>query len=245
MEKSGLSTANLDIVYFVKEGVRNDELRYSLRSVCENMAYKRIWIYGGCPNDIIPDFRARIVQEGETKWDRVRNMFKMVCENKEITDDFILFNDDFFVMKPTSKLIPLWRCSLEEHVELSKAAGFRKRNPYADILEACRKILEEGGFTQHSYELHTPFIYNKARLLKILEEYPDAHCTRTLYGNIYNIGGQQSDDVKAFSETPNFDYRESQFISTDDSIVNINNSVWRYIKGRFPKRCKYERGLFF
>lgn len=235
-----MKTDKLDIVYFVKDGIRNEEFRYSLRSVCANMAYNRVWVYGGCPFNIVPDFRVRVEQEGKTKWDRVRSMFRMVCENREVTDDFILFNDDFLVMQPTNELTPAWRCPLTEHVELSKGASFRGRNPYADILEECRLVLEKEGASQYSYELHTPFVFNKAKLLALLDKHPDIHCTRTLYGNLYNIGGRQSNDIKIFTVVPDFDYKSVQFLSTDDSTVNINNDVWRWIKSRFPKKCKYE-----
>ena len=38
-----------DVVYIVKEDPRNEELRYSIRSVCENFPVRNIWIFGYCP----------------------------------------------------------------------------------------------------------------------------------------------------------------------------------------------------
>lgn len=221
----------MDIVYFVKDGVRNEELRYSIRSVCQNMPFKRIWIFGGCPKNIVPDVRIRVAQEGKTKWDRVRNMFLMACENKELSDDFILFNDDFFVMKPVDKITPWYRSSLEEHIKVL-APG-----PYRNLL---KQVSEELGSDAKSYEVHTPFIFNKKKLLKLIKETPELHCTRTMYGNLNKIGGEQHHDIKVFGPKPGFNYREELFLSTDDGTTTPNHDVWRYIQAQFKTKCEYE-----
>jgi hypothetical protein len=229
-----MDTAPLDIVYFVKDGTKNEELRYSIRSVCQNMPFNRIWIFGGCPQNIVPDVRVRVAQTGKTKWDRVRNMYKMVCENKEITDNFIMFNDDFFVMKPTDHLEPLYRCTLSEHIKILEPI---RPTPYSRLLRDCRETLTGEPL---SYELHVPFIFNKNKLLSMLEAFPMQHCARTMYGNMYNIGGKRSNDVKIFSVNPGFDYKNSRFLSTDDPIVNINNDVWRWLTKQLTKKSRFE-----
>ena len=175
-----MDTAEFDIVYFVKDKPRNEELRYSLRSVDANMPHKRVWIFGGCPTNIIPDVRVRVDQVGKTKWDRVRNMYRMVCENKEITDNFIMFHDDFFVMKPTDCIIPLYRCTLDEHIKILEPQG---PTAYSKLLRGCRDVIK--GDIALSYEVHTPFIFNKELLLNVLNAFPDCHVIRSIYGNLY------------------------------------------------------------
>lgn len=229
-----MDTADLDIVYFVKDRMYNEELRYSLRSVDTNMPHKRVWIFGGCPINIVPDIRVRVDQVGKTKWDRVRNMYKMVCENKEITDDFIMFNDDFFVMQPTDHLDPMYRCSLKEHIKILES---HKPSAYSKLLRDCRETLTGEPL---SYELHIPFIFNKKKMLKMLNSFPSQHCTRTMYGNIYKIKGERSNDPKIFNSKPAFDYKNSQFLSTDDPVININNDIWRWLQKQFPKKSRFE-----
>ena len=229
-----METKDLDIVYFIKDGVRNEEFRYSLRSVCENMPFKRIWVFGGCPKNIVPDIRIRVEQEGKTKWDKVHAMFKMAAENKELSDNFILFNDDFFVMKPVDKIETIHRGLMEDHV---KVLG---KGPYATMLTGIGEELKSRGLTTYSYELHTPFIFNKKKLLKLLNDNPDLRCTRTMYGNTYKIGGKRASDVKIFSSKPNFDYKSTTFLSTDDPVINTNNEAWRWIQKQFPHICEYE-----
>ena len=211
-----------------------------MRSVEKNMPHKRVWIFGGCPPNIVPDVRIRVEQQGKTKWDRVRNMFKMACENKELTDNFILFNDDFFIMQPTGRIDPMYRGTLEEYAAIIEKNFWNRQTSYTKILRECDAELERLGTTRFAYELHIPFIFNKERVLQIIQDYPNQHCTRTFYGNLYNIEGEKRSDVKVFNDHPAFDYKESQFLSTDDSVVNINNNVWRYIKKQFDKRSKWE-----
>lgn len=234
-----MNTADLDIVYFVKDGFfKNEELRYSLRSVAKNMPHRKVWIFGGAPVNILPDVRIKTKQEGRTKWDKVRAMFLLACNSKDLTDDFILFNDDFFIMKPTDKIEPVYRCPLDKHIEILEK--FRPTE-YSRLLRDCLNTLKGKGVKQPlSYELHTPFIFNKEKLKKILDEFPDQHCTRTIYGNIYGIGGERMNDIKMFTDKPEFDYKKSQFLSTDDSMVNINNDAWRYIRDSFKNKSEFE-----
>lgn len=231
-----MNTADLDIVYFVKDGMYNDELRYSLRSVDANMPHKRVWIFGGCPVNVVPDIRVRVDQVGKTKWDRVRNMYKMVCENKEVTDNFIMFHDDFFVMRPTNHLTPLYRCTLDEHIKILES---KRPTAYSKLLRNCREAIK--GDVALSYELHTPFIFNKEWLSGVLGAFPGYHAIRTIYGNLYYAGqSERSNDPKVFDSKPTFDYKNSQFLSTDDPVINVNNDIWRWLQKQFPKKSRFE-----
>ena len=57
----------VDIVYILKNDIDSDELRYSLRSVCENFPCRRVIFIGGCPKDIVPDVYIPHEQIGHTK----------------------------------------------------------------------------------------------------------------------------------------------------------------------------------
>lgn len=231
-----MDAKDLDIVYFVKDGTKNEELRYSLRSVCQNIPFKRVWVFGGCPQNIVPDVRVRVDQTGKTKWDKVRNMYRMVCENKEITDNFIMFHDDFFVMKPTDRIIPLYRCTLDEHIKILEPQG---PTAYSKLLRGCRDAIK--GDIALSYEVHTPFIFNKELLLNVLNAFPDCHAIRTIYGNLYYAGqSERSNDVKIFNSKPAFDHKNSRFLSTDDPIVNINNDIWRWLRKQLSRISRFE-----
>ena len=235
-----MDTAELDIAYFVKDTPTNEELRISLRSVAKNMPHRRVWIFGGHPKGIVPDVYIKVNQRGKTKWDRVHTMFRMACENKELTDDFIMFNDDFFVMQPTDHLGISYRCGLEDHIKILEGKFNNKPSEYTRLLRHSLAELEQLGLPTLSYEIHTPFLFNKQQLLRMLNEHPDWRSTRTMYGNFYNIGGEKSKDVKIFSSKTELDYKNLRFLSTDDSVVNINNDLWRYIRNQFKGKSEFE-----
>lgn len=234
-------TENLDVVYFVKAYPSND-LKYSIRSVAKNLEFNKLWIYGGKKYEIKPDGYVRIMnQKGATKWDKVRNMYSLVCQNDEITEDFILFHDDFFVLKPIKSLDYEYRCSFEEHIKkLKEKYGYVP--PYAQLLIEAKRLLEKENKTTYSYELHTPFIFNRKKLLKILRLYPKAHCIRSIYANYYEVGGKKANDVKIKS----LDYKKINevmndwdFVSTSD-VSFENGNIGRYLKDKFKIKSRFE-----
>lgn len=232
----GMKTGNLDIVYFVKESVSNEELRYSLRSIEKNFPHHRVFIYGGAPEWLAPGHHIAIKQEGTRKYDRVQSMFRDVCLNDAITEDFVLMNDDFFVMKKTTTLKPAYRCALSEHIKSIK--GEFGANTYSHILQQANDELGTY-YGQKSYELHIPMVINRHKMLEILGAFPGVHAIRSLYGNYHSIGGKQMDDVKVYEMAQQFD-KNSQFLSTDD-VVFIKHPVGDFIRKKFDKPSRFER----
>lgn len=224
----------MDAVYFVRPG-DNEELRYSLRSIHNLTGVRKVWIVGSCPEWCKPDGYIHVDQVGNTKWDRVKNMYYGVCENPEISDDFILMNDDFFILRPT-EVKPCYRSSLYKHiVENELKFGFRV-NSYARELLGCLAVLKGAGAPVKSYELHIPIVFNKKKLLTILKKYPEVHATRSLYYNLYELGGKRMDDVKVTTPGP---FEEPDiFLSTSDE--SFDGMVGDYIKKRFKEKSPYE-----
>ena len=83
-----------DIVYFVKDAEKNEELVYSLRSVDKNFPHNKVWFFGGCPNSLKPDVHVPVVQDKGSKYQNVREMIWCAINNPDLSDDFYLFNDD-------------------------------------------------------------------------------------------------------------------------------------------------------
>lgn len=236
-----MKTKSLDIVYFVSAFPKND-LRYSIRSVAKNLKFNKLWIYGGKKNDIKPDGYVRIMnQKGATKWDKVRSMYKEVCLNDNITENFILFHDDFFIMKPVTEIKPEYRGTFEAHISVLEASFGNRLTEYTKILKHASETLLKANKSNLSYELHKPFIFNRKKLLYILNKYPQEHCIRSIYANYYELGGIKTYDVKIFNQYPQFNYKKEPILSTDDTVTHEGNEYWEYIKNQFKEKCKYER----
>lgn len=230
---------DLDIVYFVKNTGINEELRYSLRSVDKNLPNNRVWIYGGCPQMLHPDKFVLIKQIGQTKWDKVQAMIREVAMNEEITENFILMNDDFFILKPIKKLPAYYRSSLYEHIVKIEMKHGNVPNAYTNELRKVCKALDEKGMTVRSYELHIPIVLNRHKILEVLGAFPGYHCTRTLYGNYCQLGGERRSDVKVFEPGQPFD-RDGDFLSTEDETF-ATGEVGKFLKSTFREKSRFER----
>lgn len=234
-----MRTKDLDIVYVVKNSAMNEELRYSLRSVQRNLPHRKIWIYGGCPVWCRPDEKVEIRQTGATKYDKVGSLWSRIATNEEITEDFILMNDDFYVMKKTEEIEPAYRATILEHIRQNIEARGRSGR-YVELLGNVNQELEAAGIQNPlSYELHIPMIFNKEKLLETLEAFPGVHATRSLYGNFNHIGGKQMDDVKVFNRKQSFD-PESQYLSSDDNTWPYHE-VGIFIRKTFDQKSQWEK----
>lgn len=224
----------MDIVYFVRPG-ENEELRYSLRSL-KNLPHDKVWIYGSCPDWCKPDRYVHIDQVGATKWDRVRDMFRRVCDNNEISPDFILMNDDFFIMKPTT-IEPAYRSTMADHIVTLILSNNNKLSEYAKELLGCLRVLRHLKRGENSYELHIPIVMNRKKFGELLKKYPDVHANRTLYSNYYQTGGVQMDDCKVYDGAVTFP-TDSTFLSTTEG--SFEELVGKFIREKFPEKSEYE-----
>ena len=227
-----------DVVYILKNDVRADELRYSLRSVEKNLEHGNIWFVCGQPFGLVPDNRIIMRQKGILKWEKARSSLLTVCKNKDVSEKFWLFNDDFFVLKPMTSEEPYFGGMLRDHILHIEHRYNDKHTGYTRALRYCEQTLADAGFTTFDYALHIPMLIDKAKMLEVLETFPDCPMFRSLYGNYAEIGGTQHDDVKIVSLSDRFK-KDADFVSTDDSSFRCG-CVGAQIRGMFPEACKYE-----
>ena len=223
-----------DVVYFVKDTDTNEELKYSVRSLV-NFPHKRVWFYGGCPKELKPTYHVKVEQDQPTKWENIFKMFKMACSNKQITPNFWLFNDDFFVMKPVEK----GPCYFEGDLYKRVVTLEDKHNgitPYSQQLRFTLQELEGMGCTTLNYAVHTPMLINKKKGLELCNII-DGPMIRCAYGNYFKIGGTNHKDVKIDSITK--PYKEAEYLSTNDKSFAYG-IVGQQIRNKFNKKCGYE-----
>ncbi len=226
-----------DIVYMVKNTTDNEELIYSLRSVERNFPHNKVWFAGGCPIGIKPDERLNFIQVGENKWQKVGNMIARVCKCEEITADFWLFNDDFFVMNPVEDVPPYYHGTLEELIErVERNSG--GASPYTDRLRDTIKLLEERGLETKNYEEHIPMLFNRKKLLDMYKA-GIRGAGRSLYGNLYKIGGVERQDVKIFSKDKK-PASNADFLSTTD-VSFSSGKVGEVIRSTFTEKSRFEK----
>lgn len=229
-----------DVVYFVKESLSNDELKYSLRTVEKNWPCRKVVFCGGRPNDLIPDKMFRIRQQGLNKWEKVRNSIQAVCKNENISEDFWLFNDDFFIMKPyRQNFKPQYNGSLAEYIESIRATRNGLHSQYTIRLLGTIRVLEEAGCTTLNYETHKPMLINRKKALEVLERFADIPGFRSLYGNYWEVGGLDNFDCKV-KDLFWDDWSDWKLLSTTD-VSFREGEVGKYIREKFNKISRFEK----
>lgn len=232
----------LDVVYIVKKQDKNEELRYSLRSL-SNIPHGKVFIVGYKPTWVknvvhIPVFQnPRLSKYRNAHTNRIR-----ACEDPRLSNDFIYFNDDFFVVKPVDDVPTYHRGNLNQFIRSHIVSA----RAYVEGAITTRKIMRAMGVREPymSYELHIPMVLNKKKYLDLVKLQRNHNLQgqtihiRTLYGNYYNIGGEAIDDVKIRGD--GFPYsKDLTFISTSDESF-AKSEVGRFIRSKFPEKSKYE-----
>lgn len=227
-----------DIVYILKSDVAPDELRYSLRSVCENFPYNKVWFYCGKPDGITPDEYVPFNQRGVMVWEKTTSTIEAICKNKNITEDFYLFNDDFYIMKPVEDMPIYYDRTLYRRIQQIEKRRKGAGSLYSAQLRITREVLQDNGYKTFNYAVHMPMLINRKKALEVIRAYPNLHMFRSVYGNVCDVGGEQHSDVKIVD--PNTKpKKDCDFLSTGDTPL-AETEVGRYIIERFPDKCKYE-----
>ena len=225
-----------DVVYFLKDNIATCELKYSLRSVAKNFYHGDIWFVGGQPGKIVPDHRLPIKQNAATKWENVRNMLKKVCENDDISEEFWLVNDDFFIIKPWTSEAPLYNGTLERHIQHVEMRHGNQQTAYTAKLRECQHALESAGYDTLNYAIHCPMLVNRKKMSETLRCFPDVPMFRSLYGNMNAIGGEDHCDCKIAGLDRLID---SEWVSTTDESFSVGR-IGRYIREQFREPSPWE-----
>ncbi len=225
-----------DIVYILKDDIATEELRYSLRSIEQNFPHRFVWFVGGQPEGLKPDRMLRHTQFGANKWLKIKSSMLEVVKQEELSDEFYLFNDDFFVTKPFEKeFVNFADRTLTDRIE-----DFRKENPhlnrYAMSLVQTEEELKAHGYGTLNFEVHIPMLFEKNKVEAAL-----CSCfspqMRSLYGNIVGCKAKGRRDVKVNSLT-DIPY-EMDFVSTNDKTFTQGN-VGQYIRDLFKEPSRFE-----
>jgi hypothetical protein len=185
---------NSDVLFLVRRGDVNEELRYSLRSLA-NVPHGRVWIAGHRPAWVSADVGLVRVQQFRGKHSNAKANLEAALRCDEISESFLYMNDDFFVMQPMESVPALHRGSIAE-----VAAEQPGSSDYVEAMHATRRILVDLGIPEPlSYELHVPMLVTRSGMLEALQwvNHPRIQ-ERSLYGNLAGVGGERIEDLKVY-----------------------------------------------
>lgn len=229
--------AEMDVVYITAEERTNEALRYSLRSVAANFPHRKVWLAG-----FQPIWLANVGHiggnEGATKEAKIYNNVLAAAQHPEVSDQFVMFNDDFFVTAPVKKVPPKYLQPLSRHCEEETIKN--GHGGWRDTMLSTLDLLTELGVKNPlSYELHVPMMFDK----KVLAELMAPHVSdappqlRSLYGNLAGVGGTQMGDVKALLNGRDYQIPTPFFSTWDLTFTEYQPKLDKM----FPNPSPYEQ----
>ena len=232
----------MDLVYICRNG-DNEELRYSIRSAVTNLKHDNLWVVGGKPDWYCGNYIE--VPQLLTKFENAKANMVAISDSKEISDDFILMNDDFFIVSPVKRIDAYYGGLLKARIRQLQRR--HRTSPYILMLQRTFRTLKRMGISNPlDYALHIPFKMNKKKLMEILKL---DISWRIAYGNIYNIGGSlvkvkdgKSTDVKLYLKDGKPEGIEDnsltkKFLSSQDNTFEF---LLPMLQEMFPAPSQYE-----
>ncbi len=230
---------NFTFVYICRAG-ENEELRYSIRSVVASFPNADIIVVGEPPEWYDGDYIK--VKQAFTKYRNAYNNLQTICMSSKIPENFIVMNDDFYIMDKIDDVgyfhDGLLQDKADMYFDVYQHSEYTKR-----LYTTVSKLQRLGYKNPLSYEVHVPFPVEKWKLARATRN--EALLWRSMYGNIYGVGGTQIDDVKVYSSVKmnfkTYDYSSAElpFLSSDDtSFILLKDDV---LSKRFSSKTSYEK----
>lgn len=204
-----------DIVLPYK-GMGTDELTYALLSL-KNVEHRKLHIVDSVPQTavIIPPINP---------FADVENKLCYAMTELGVSEEFILWNDDFFAMHYVNDIPALHRGYLKDVLDRRPHDSYRKA-----LSDTYEYLIKAGIDRPLCYELHMPMVFNTSkRLAYSLLVRPEMQAgkkllMRSVYGNLEGIGGTYTPDCKDVQ-----DYEWYTFLSTSNKAWN--GPIGEYIR---------------
>jgi hypothetical protein len=164
----------VDVVYpYVADAAEGDELRYSLRSIEQNlMATPRVWIIGDKPawytGNYIPHRRLQGMPH-QARFDRADKLWTVV-RNRKIGPEFVWMMDDVYLLQPVT-LHELRQRYKSAEMDLTRIKAYQPHNRWEQEKLLTWQALAKAGRPVDDQAAHLPYVYEKAKLRAMLRKY--------------------------------------------------------------------------
>lgn len=233
----------IDLVYILGTGSRwnDNEIRYSLRSVQNYFPnVGKVFIIGECPDWATNIIHIKAPNKYDNKLLNARMKYLEAATNKQISENFILMNDDFFFLKEVKKIPNYSRGTIEE---MMKQHPTKNGYYYRSLWDTHKRLDGMGIKDSIDFEVHAPIIFNKEKLEMVINMIGSdkAFSIRSCYGNLMNLEPKKVIDFKA-ANIAEFAYqkmRNANFLSINDALI-CDDHFREWLRTKYRKMSKYE-----
>ena len=217
----------MDLVYLFKDWGEGEELKVSLRTVEKHLkGYDKVWIVG-MPPRWIQNANVLEVRDVSKTNKQVNAITKLlaVCNESELSDDFVLMNDDFFFLKDihVEEIKPLYKDDLQFLMDRYERIQSRYYYYIRNTVETL------GDRHAKNYEVHYPLIINKHKFKDIFNniDYSKGVVHRSIYMHLTRQKGLPiSEDVKVYNYEEFLEGIKTDFISVTDKLSTGIGFKW-------------------
>lgn len=244
----------MDLLYILGTGSKwnDNELRFSLRSVAQNLSgYRYIWIVGVDPG-FVQGIKVILHPDEIGPHNADGNITRKIiraCREKDMADNILLMNDDYIINRPlhVNEIYPMHKGNLAELPD-----SYYFRNAWRRRLMRTRDVLVSKGLIPYHLDYHAPLPVRKADFARIVSQFDYeqdiGYTTRSIYGNVAfdKIIPLTTEKVVVFNKfsLPSINQLTMvcNFVSYNDDGLHPPLKYW--LASRFPNPCKYEVGDF-
>lgn len=150
------------------------------------------------------------------------------CRDSNISESFILMNDDFFILRQIDTLPWLTFETVGDYITRQ-----REVNPNNKYIDAAVTTSRFVGTDAPSFSIHAPVILERKKVLELNDKYDLAQPLhfRTLYGNHYGV-----DYIKVPGDFKNTTSPKT-FLSCDDSGAT---AAYAIVDKLYPSKSQFE-----
>lgn len=233
----------MDIVYILGSGStwENNEIRFSLRSVEKNVKdLGNVFVVGEKPEWLQNVVHIPCTDSFGIKWRNAYKKIGLVCENPALASEFLLMNDDFFILKPIvgSEYPYYYSCVLTQAGSIAKAR-------FITTPEQVASHVSFRGKSVRNFSVHRPIRYNKEKFLAMpkLDLTMTGFSVRSFYANYYNVPGINCKDTNI---SPNMIISQIEKMTAERTDISIFSDTARrpvfqnWIRQQFPTPSRFE-----
>lgn len=230
-----------DLLYFLGRGStwQDNELRFSLRSAAQFLPHRRVFIVGQCPAWLRGVIHIPASDRYEVKVRNTLAKLALAVEHPKLQEDFVLMNDDFFLLRPVPLPVAAYTLGTMAH-QLSR--GVPGAPEYRILFEQGLAMLRRAGIAEPlNFESHHPLPMRKSLVRDMLQRFGgagSAYPFRSVYGNWADLDAVYLPrDVK---QRHAFELPSGDHLSVDDSCAK--DALFRaWCSNRWPEPSPYER----
>lgn len=170
------------VIPYSRQKAQGKELLYAVRSWLQNFRCQFQIVVIGEREDWFEEMGIVFIemeQSSENPQVNTMEALKLAIASDQVTAKFIWSNDDIYLIAPIGL----------EHIALPKFNGFLNPDQYKGHYKVnmtnTLELLEDNELPCRNYGTHTPFLYEKEKLVSMLEEHPDLNEGNYLIESVY------------------------------------------------------------